>query len=180
MQGFDSPVGKGVLGVVDGRKLIVGNVRIMQDAGIDTSAMDAAADELRRDGATAIYVAIDGKAAGIFAIADPVKATTPEAIRALQADGIRVVMLTGDNLTTAKAVAQKLGISDVEAEVLPEDKGKIVEKLRNQRIGLWRVPIEARVSGPYEYRATTRKQAQAHPSAMSAKSHLRLDYGLRR
>jgi len=132
VQGFDSPVGKGVLGVVDGRKLIIGNVRIMQDAGIDTSAMDAAADELRRDGATAIYVAIDGMAAGILAIADPVKATTPEAIRALQADGIRVVMLTGDNLTTARAVAQRLGITDVEAEVLPEDKGKVVEKLRKQ------------------------------------------------
>ena len=118
--------------MVDGRKLVIGNVRIMQDAGIDTSAMDAAADELRRDGATAIYVAVDGKAAGILAIADPVKATTPEAIRALQADGIRVVMLTGDNLTTARAVAQRLGITDVEAEVLPEDKGKVVEKLRKQ------------------------------------------------
>jgi Cu+-exporting ATPase len=132
VQGFDSPVGKGVLGVVDGRKLIIGNARIMQEAGIDTSAMDAAADELRRDGATAIYVAIDGMAAGILAIADPVKETTPEAIRTLQSDGIRVVMLTGDNLTTAKAVAHRLGISDVEAEVLPEDKGKVVEKLRKQ------------------------------------------------
>jgi Cu+-exporting ATPase len=132
VQGFDSPVGKGVLGAVDGRKLIIGNVRIMQNAGIDTSAIDAAADEMRRDGATAIYVAIDGKVAGILAIADPVKATTPEAIRTLQADGIRVVMLTGDNLTTARAVAQKLGITDVEAEVLPEDKGKVVEKLRKQ------------------------------------------------
>jgi Cu+-exporting ATPase len=132
VQDFDSPVGKGVLGIVDGRRLIIGNVRIMQDAGVDTSTLDAAADELRRDGATAIYVAIDGKAAGILAIADPVKATTPEAIRALQADGIRVVMLTGDNLTTANAVAQKLGISDVEAEVLPEDKGKVVERLRKQ------------------------------------------------
>jgi Cu+-exporting ATPase len=132
VQGFDSPVGKGVLGVVDGRKLVIGNLRIMQDASIDTSAMDAAADELRRDGATAIYVAVDGKAAGILAIADPVKATTPEAIRALQADGIRIVMLTGDNLTTARAVAQRLGITDVEAEVLPEDKGKVVEKLRKQ------------------------------------------------
>ncbi len=132
VQGFDSPVGKGVLGVVDGRKLIIGNVRIMQDAGVDTTTLDAAADELRRDGATAIYVAVDGKAAGILAIADPVKATTAEAIRTLQADGIRVVMLTGDNLTTARAVAQRLGITDVEAEVLPEDKGKVVEKLRKQ------------------------------------------------
>ena len=132
VQDFDSPVGKGVLGTVDGRKLIIGNVRIMQDAGVDTSALDAPADELRRDGATAIYVAIDGKAAGILAIADPVKATTPEAIRALQAAGILVVMLTGDNATTAKAVAKRLGIADVEAEVLPEDKGKVVEKLRTQ------------------------------------------------
>jgi Cu+-exporting ATPase len=132
VQGFDSPVGKGVLGTVDGRKLIIGNVRIMQDAGIDTSALDVMADELRRDGATAIFVAVDGKAAGILAIADPVKATTPEAIRALQAAGIRVVMLTGDNATTAKAVAKRLGIANVEAEVLPEDKGKVVEKFRKQ------------------------------------------------
>jgi heavy metal translocating P-type ATPase len=129
---FDSPVGKGVTGSVDGRKLVVGNRRIMTEASIDTSSLDKDADGLRHEGATAIFVAIDGKAAGILAIADPIKATTPAAISALKAAGIRVVMLTGDNATTAKAVAQKLGITDVEAEVLPEDKSKIVERFRQQ------------------------------------------------
>ncbi len=131
-ESFDSPVGKGVTGVVEGRKLVVGNRRIMVEAGIDTNRLDASADELRQDGATAIFIAIDGKAAGIIAIADPIKATTPAAISALKDLGIRVVMLTGDNATTAKAVAQRLGISDVEADVLPEDKGKVVERLRAQ------------------------------------------------
>ncbi|MBN9263233.1 MAG: heavy metal translocating P-type ATPase, partial [Hyphomicrobium sp.] len=98
---FDSPVGKGVIGEVEGRKLVIGNQRIMSEASIDTSGLSAAADEMRKDGATAIFVAIDGKAAGIIAIADPVKASTPAAISALKDDGIRVVMLTGDNRTTA-------------------------------------------------------------------------------
>ncbi len=132
VENFDSPVGKGVTGFVDGRKLVIGNLRIMTEAGIDTSGLDKIADELRREGATAIFVAIDGKAAGILAIADPIKATTPAAISALKAAGIRVVMLTGDNVTTAKAVAQKLGITDVEAEVLPEDKSKVVARFRQQ------------------------------------------------
>ena len=132
VENFNSPVGKGVTGSVDGRKLVIGNRRIMTEAGIDTSNLDQSADELRREGATAIFVAIDGKAAGILAIADPIKATTPAAISALKEAGIRVVMLTGDNATTAKAVAQKLGITDVEAEVLPEDKSKVVERFRQQ------------------------------------------------
>jgi P-type E1-E2 ATPase len=132
VENFDSPIGKGVTGSVDGRKLVIGNLRIMTEAGIDTSSLDDDADELRREGATAIFVAIDGKVAGILAIADPIKATTPAAISALRTAGIRVVMLTGDNATTAKAVAQKLGITDVEAEVLPEDKSKIVERFRQQ------------------------------------------------
>ena len=132
VENFNSPVGKGVTGSVDGRKLVIGNRRIMTEAGIDTSSLDQSADELRREGATAIFVAIDGKAAGILAIADPIKATTPAAISALKEAGIRVVMLTGDNATTAKAVAQKLGITDVEAEVLPEDKSKVVERFRQQ------------------------------------------------
>jgi Cu+-exporting ATPase len=129
---FDSPVGKGVTGLVDGRRIVIGNARIMEQSHIDTRALDEAADDLRKDGATAIFVGIDGTASGILAIADPVKATTPEAVSALKAAGIRVIMLTGDNATTARAVAQKLGISDVEAEVLPEDKGKIVERLRQE------------------------------------------------
>jgi len=130
-ESFDSPVGKGVTGSVEGLQLVIGNRRIMTDAGIETASLDAAADELRKEGATAIFVAINGKAAGIIAIADPIKATTPAAIAALKEAGIRVVMLTGDNVTTARAVAQKLGISDVEAEVLPEDKSKVVERFRS-------------------------------------------------
>ena len=129
---FDAPAGKGVTGVIDGRKVIIGNRQIMTEAGIDTSALDQSADEQRRDGATVIFAAIDGQAAGIIAIADPVKATTPAAISALKALGIRIVMLTGDNATTANAVARRLGITEVEAEVLPEDKGMIILRLRNQ------------------------------------------------
>jgi Cu+-exporting ATPase len=132
VDGFDSPVGKGVVGTVEGRKLVIGNRRMMADASIDTSGLDSAADELRSDGATAIFIAIDGRAAGLIAIADPVKSTTPAAIAALKEAGLRIVMLTGDNPTTAKAVARKLGIDEVEAEVLPEDKGKVVERLRAQ------------------------------------------------
>ncbi|MDX2157681.1 MAG: heavy metal translocating P-type ATPase [Hyphomicrobiaceae bacterium] len=131
-EGFDAPVGKGVVGSVEGRKLVIGNKRIMVDAGIDTGSLEAAADDMRREGATAILVAIDGKAAGIVAIADPVKATTAPAIAALKEAGVRVVMLTGDNRTTAEAVAKRLGITEVEAEVLPEDKGRIVARLRSE------------------------------------------------
>jgi P-type Cu+ transporter len=131
-ENFDSPVGKGVTGTVDGRALIIGNRQIMTEAGIDTSTLDQKADDLRRDGATAIFVAIDGQPAGILAIADPIKTTASAAIAALQASGVRVVMLTGDNATTAHAVAARLGIADVEADVLPGDKAKIVERFRNQ------------------------------------------------
>ncbi|MEQ1695965.1 MAG: heavy metal translocating P-type ATPase [Hyphomicrobiaceae bacterium] len=132
VENFDSPIGKGVTGSVEGRKLVIGNRKIMAEASIDTSTLDQSAETMRQDGATAIFVAIDGKAAGILAIADPVKATTFAAITALKAAGIRVVMLTGDNATTAKAVARKLGIDDVEADVLPEDKSKVVERFRKE------------------------------------------------
>jgi Cu+-exporting ATPase len=131
-ESFDSPVGKGVIGKVAGRALVIGNQRIMSEAGIDTSQLAQAADELRREGATAIFVAVDGKAAGVLAIADPIKETTPAAITALKGAGVQVVMLTGDNATTAKAVARRLGIADVEAEVLPEDKGAVVLRLKEQ------------------------------------------------
>ena len=129
---FDSPIGKGVTGTVDGRTLVIGNRQIMTEAGINTSGLDQKADVLRRDGATAIFVAIDGQPAGIIAISDPIKATTATAIAALKASGVRVVMLTGDNATTANAVAARLGIADVEADVLPGDKAKIVERFRSQ------------------------------------------------
>ncbi len=129
VEDFDSPTGKGALGTVESRKIALGNSHFLAELGIATSALDAEAERLRQDGATAIYAAIDGKAAGIIAIADPVKATTPEALKALGAEGVRVVMLTGDNRTTAQAVARRLGIADVEAEVLPDQKSAVVEKL---------------------------------------------------
>ena len=131
-EAFESPIGKGVTGNVEGKALVIGNRLIMADAGVATADLDDAADKLRRDGATAIFVAVDGKAAGVLAIADPVKQTTPAAIAALQKAGVHVVMLTGDQKTTAEAVARTLGIEDVESEVLPEDKSKIVERLRSQ------------------------------------------------
>ncbi|CAD7036069.1 copper-transporting P-type ATPase [Pseudorhizobium endolithicum] len=129
---FDSPVGKGVTGTVDGKRLILGSHRIMGEEGVDVSAMTAKAEELRNEGATVIFTAIDGRLAGLFAIADPIKPTTPDAVKALVVDGVRVVMLTGDNKTTAHAVARRLGITEVEAEVLPEDKSKIVSRLRSE------------------------------------------------
>jgi Cu+-exporting ATPase len=129
---FDSPVGKGVSGTLAGRKVVIGNRHMMSESGVDISALEADAESLRGEGATAIFVAVDRRAVGILAIADPVKASTPEALRALQAIGVRVVMLTGDNKTTALAVARRLGIAEVEAEILPEDKGKIVEKMRRE------------------------------------------------
>ena len=132
VQDFDSPSGKGVTGTVEGRRIDIGNRLMMQAGAIDVSALEKTAEDLRSAGATAIFVAIDGRASGVLAIADPIKATTPEAIQALREAGIRVVMLTGDNRTTAEAVARKLGIAEVEAEVLPEDKGKVVERLRKE------------------------------------------------
>jgi Cu+-exporting ATPase len=129
---FDAPTGKGARGIVEGRKVALGNNHLLSELGVTTSALDAEADRLRQDGATAIYVAVDGRAAGAIAIADPVKATTPDALKALTAAGLRVVMLTGDNTTTAQAVARRLGITEVEAEVLPDRKGAIVEKLRRE------------------------------------------------
>lgn len=132
VRGFDSPTGKGAIGMVERRRVVIGNSAFLQELSIATGGLDAEADRLRADGATAIYVAIDGQAAGILAIADQVKATTPQALKDLRADGIRLVMLTGDNRTTALAVARQLGIDDVEADVLPERKSEIVGKLRAQ------------------------------------------------
>jgi Cu+-exporting ATPase len=127
---FDSPVGRGVTGVVDGSSLLLGSGAYLSSQGVDTTALDAEAETLRADGATAIFAAINGRVAGVLAIADPIKASTPGAVRTLQAEGVRLVMMTGDNRTTARAVAGKLGIVDVEAEVLPQQKAAVVEKLR--------------------------------------------------
>ena len=129
---FDSPVGKGVVGVIEGKRLVLGSGKFLAEEGVDTSALDAEADALRADGATAIFMALDGAAAAIFAIADPIKPTTPQAVEALKAEGVRLVMMTGDNRTTALAVARKLGIDEVEADVLPQDKAAVVEKLHGE------------------------------------------------
>ncbi len=130
MRGFDAQSGKGVIGMVERRRIALGNADFLSELNIDTAPLVAKADELRCNGATAIFAAIDGKTAGVFAIADPVKASTPHALRALVADHIRVVMLTGDNRTTAQAIANRLGITEVEADVLPDRKAEAVEKLR--------------------------------------------------
>ena len=130
VQDFDAPVGKGVTGIIDGRHVVIGNGRIMAEIGVETAKLEQLAELLRAEGATAVFVAIDKKPAGVLAIADPIKATTQAAVKTLQQAGIRVVMLTGDNRTTANAVAKKLGITEIEAEVLPADKSKVVERLR--------------------------------------------------
>jgi Cu+-exporting ATPase len=127
---FDSPTGRGATGMVDGQAITLGNGRFMAEGGIATAALDGQADLLRRDGATAIFIAVNGVAAGIVAIADPVKATTPDALAALRRKDIAVVMLTGDNRTTADAVARRLGIDEVEADILPEGKSAVVERLK--------------------------------------------------
>jgi Cu+-exporting ATPase len=131
-QDFDAPIGRGVTGLVEGRRLLLGGPRLMAEQGIDLAALAADAERLRGDGATAIFVTVDGALAGLIAVADPIKASTPEALRALAAEGIRVVMMTGDNRTTALAVAKRIGIAEVEAEVLPEDKAAVVNRLRGE------------------------------------------------
>ncbi|SCY93705.1 ATPase, P-type (transporting), HAD superfamily, subfamily IC/heavy metal translocating P-type ATPase [Microvirga guangxiensis] len=129
---FDSPTGKGAFSTVEGRRVVLGSAKFLAEHGIDVAPLAEQADKLREDGATAIFAGIDGKVAGTIAIADPVKATTPEALAGLKEEGIRVVMLTGDNWTTAKAVARQLGIDEVEAEVLPEQKSAVVEKFKRE------------------------------------------------
>jgi Cu+-exporting ATPase len=132
VRGFDSPAGKGVIGMVEGKRLALGNAKFLTELGIDTASLSDEAEKLRADGATAVMLAIDGKLAGVIAIADPVKATTPDALKSLRELGIRVVMLTGDNKTTAQAVAKRLGIAEVEAEVLPDQKSDVIEKLTHE------------------------------------------------
>jgi Cu+-exporting ATPase len=132
VQDFNAPTGKGVTGRVGGKSVALGNARLLADLGIDAGLLTERAEGLRAEGATVILAAVEGRAAGLLAIADPIKTSTPDAIRALKEDGIRIVMLTGDNRTTAGAVAATLGIDEVEAEILPADKGRVVRALREQ------------------------------------------------
>ncbi|MFL5002729.1 MAG: heavy metal translocating P-type ATPase [Xanthobacteraceae bacterium] len=130
VMGFDAPTGKGAIGMVEQRRVVVGSPNFLAELNIATAPLEREAERLRSEGATVVFVAIDGKPAGLVAIADPVKASTPDALAALRRDGIRIVMLTGDNRTTALAVARRLGIDTVEAEVLPGQKSGVVETLR--------------------------------------------------
>jgi Cu+-exporting ATPase len=135
---FESVTGKGVIGTIDGRRVAIGNARMMESVSSSVEPLRATADELRRTGQTAMFVAIDARAAGIVGVADPIKESAKEAIAALHAEGIRVVMLTGDNRTTADAVARSLGIDRVEADVLPDQKATVVKELQDkgQRVAM--------------------------------------------
>jgi len=129
---FDSPTGKGARGIVDGKKIVLGNAAFLTSEGIDPAPLVSDAEALRQEAATVIFVGIDHEVKGVIAIADPIKATTPQALRILSAAGLRIVMLTGDNRTTAEAVAKKLGISEIEADILPDRKAEVVKRLQNQ------------------------------------------------
>jgi Cu+-exporting ATPase len=129
---FKSVTGKGITGNVADREVAIGNAKFLSDIGVASADLETRASDLQREGATAIFIAVDGRPGGIIAIADPIKASTPAALAKLRADGIRIVMLTGDNRVTAQAVAANLGITDVEAEVLPEQKNAVVRRLRQE------------------------------------------------
>ena len=132
VMGFDSPTGKGAIGMVERKRIALGNAKFLDELKIASDELTGTAEQLRQDGATAIFIAVNGKLAGAIAIADPVKATTPAALEELKAAGIRIVMLTGDNRTTAQAIARKLGITDVEADVLPDQKADIVARFKRE------------------------------------------------
>jgi Cu+-exporting ATPase len=129
---FKSVTGKGITGNVGERQVAIGNAKFLSDIGIASADLETRANDLQREGATAIFIAVDGRPGGIIAVADPIKASTPTALAKLRADGIRIVMLTGDNRVTAQAVAATLGITDVEAEVLPDQKNAVVRRLRGE------------------------------------------------
>lgn len=129
---FESMTGKGVKGKVEGREVILGNLAFMQDEGVGVEALVKAAEELRSEGQTVMFVGVDGKAAGVLGVADPIKESTAEAIAALHREGMRIVMLTGDSQTTANAVAKQLAIDEVVAEVLPDEKAAVVKRLQTE------------------------------------------------
>jgi Cu+-exporting ATPase len=130
-ESFQSVTGKGVTGKVDGHMVALGNRRLIEDIGIDPGKLSAKAEQMRAEGQTVMFLAVDGEIAGLLGVADPIKETTPEAIQQLHAEGIRIVMLTGDSRTTAEAVAKKLGIDEVVAEVLPDQKAESVKRFQD-------------------------------------------------
>ncbi|MBN8542750.1 MAG: copper-translocating P-type ATPase [Alphaproteobacteria bacterium] len=132
VQDFASITGKGVKGTIDGHSLVLGNKTLLSSLGIDSAPLSANAEQLRAKGQTAMFAAIDGNAAAVISVADPIKPTTPEALKQLKAEGLRIVMLTGDSKATAEAIAKQLGIDELEAEVLPERKSEVVRQLQQQ------------------------------------------------
>jgi Cu+-exporting ATPase len=131
-QDFQSVTGRGVSGKINGKSVIAGNEQFFQQLGLPLGTLLQSAADLRREGQTVIFAAVDGRPAGVLGIADPIKPSTPQAIRELKAEGLRIVMLTGDSRATAEAVARKLGIDEFEAEVLPEKKSQVIERLQKQ------------------------------------------------
>src|SRR5208282_5711702 len=129
---FKSVTGQGVTGRIEGRAVALGNEQMMRELGVAIDAVSSDADDQRKDGRTVMFVAIDGRAAGLIGVADPIKASTAEAIKMLQDDGVKIVVLTGDNRITAAAVANKLGIDQVESEVMPDQKASVVKRLQSQ------------------------------------------------
>lgn len=135
---FESITGQGVVGVVESCQVAVGNLTLLESRSVDLATLRGKADELRRNGQTVMFIAVDGRPAGLLGVADPIKETTPEAIEALHRDGVKVVMLTGDNRTTAEAVARSVGIDQIEADVLPDQKAAVVKRLqeRGERVAM--------------------------------------------
>ncbi|GIW41933.1 MAG: hypothetical protein KatS3mg076_2510 [Candidatus Binatia bacterium] len=129
---FRSVTGQGVVGRVGGREVALGNTRLLESLGIRSDSLASRAEELRREGHTVVFVGVDGRLAGLLAVSDPVKSTTPEAVRLLHQEGVRIVMVSGDSRPTAEAVARKLGIDEVRAEVLPEEKARIVREFQDR------------------------------------------------
>src|SRR5262249_6063826 len=130
--GFAAVSGKGVRGTVDGQSIALGNGALLADLRADAASLGAEAKHMRQEGQTAMFLLVDGRAVAVIGVADPIKDTTPEAIRQLHSEGLRLAMLTGDNRTTAEAVARKLGIDDVLADVQPEQKAEVVRKLQDE------------------------------------------------
>jgi Cu+-exporting ATPase len=132
IEGFESVTGKGIKGRAEGHEVVVGNRRLLEEMQIDAGALAEQAEALRGEGQTVMFAAVDGRVAGLFGITDPIKESTPEAIRRLHEEGLRVIMVTGDNETTARAVGQRLGIDRIEAEVSPEHKDAAIRRLREE------------------------------------------------
>jgi Cu+-exporting ATPase len=131
-EAFETVPGRGVKGLVEGRQVVLGNPALLEESGIDAAGSLEKAEAMRRDGQTVMFLSADGKAAGLLGVADPIKETAAEAVRLLRSEGIRVVMLTGDNRTTAEAVARKLGTDEVIAQVLPDQKAQAVKRLQDE------------------------------------------------